>query len=61
MTGTNNGGGARWNMMTRAVCPLCGLNKPVGVYQGERNGNRCNNQSKCRERAARKKKKEATP
>jgi hypothetical protein len=52
-SGTNNGGGPRWATMPRAVCPLCGLRKPVGVLQHER-GFACNNVSKCKERAAKK-------
>lgn len=50
-TGTNNGGGARWHLMERATCPLCGLNRPVGVTQVER-GYRCRNAVKCDQRLA---------
>ena len=53
-TGTNNGGGPRWATMPRAVCPKCGLNKPVGVLQADR-GFLCRNTIKCQERAAKRK------
>jgi hypothetical protein len=51
--GTNNGGGPRWATMPRACCPWCGLVKPVGVMQVQRNGGRCNNRKKCDERRRR--------
>lgn len=51
--GGNNGGGARWHLMARAVCPRCGLSKPVGVTQLARNGGECINRGKCAKRAAR--------
>ena len=53
-TGTNNGGGPRWGTMPRATCPLCGLNKPVGVTQRDR-GYVCRNADKCAKRAAKRK------
>jgi hypothetical protein len=52
--GTNNGGGALWHLMERRACPVCGLVKPTGALQVERNGGRCNNSKKCAERARRK-------
>lgn len=45
-------------MMERRACPDCGLIKPTGALQVERNGGRCNNQTKCRERQRRKAEKE---
>lgn len=48
-TGTNNGGGPRWDTMKRAVCPVCGLYRPVGDKQ-YLNGNQCRNRTKCMER-----------
>lgn len=56
--GTNNGGGARWHLMERRACPLCGLVKPTGALQVERNGGRCNNSKKCQERQDRNREKE---
>jgi hypothetical protein len=51
--GTNNGGGARWHLMDRAICPRCGLNHPVGTYQVRENGGECRNRRKCDERKRR--------
>lgn len=48
-SGTNNGGGARWHLMDRARCPICGLVRPVGALQARR-GYICNNKTKCEER-----------
>lgn len=53
LSGTNNGGGPRWAKMPRAVCPRCGLNKPVGVTQSTR-GFVCNNRVRCDARAKKK-------
>lgn len=53
-TGTNNGGGPRWATMPRKTCPRCGLTRPVGECQGERNYE-CRSRSKCDARKARKK------
>jgi len=55
--GTNNGGGPRWAMMSRARCPLCGLVKPVGESQVARQGGVCHNTAKCRERRERRERK----
>lgn len=51
--GTNHGGGPRWGSMPRGTCPRCGLNKFVGVLQGEEKDNLCNNVTKCTERMRR--------
>ena len=46
---SNNGGGPRWGTMPRAVCPICKLNKPVGVRQEQRNYV-CHNRERCEAR-----------
>lgn len=56
-SGTNNGGGPRWATMPRGKCPVCGLVKPVGIYQADDRGNVCRNSEKCE---ARRKRNEAT-
>ena len=50
---SNRGGGPRWGTMPRATCPRCGLTKPVGILQVERNGGVCGNEEKCKRRAER--------
>lgn len=52
--GTNNGGGPRWATMPRATCPRCGLTRPVGVTQADRDFV-CRNRAKCEERRAKRK------
>ena len=55
MTGTNNGGGARWHLMDWGICPRCGLLHRIGIMQarGERS-QECSNREKCDKRKAKK-------